>query len=60
MPRLNETKSDREIRLLKLSQAIQEGQISEMYEGRGIRLQQVRQEFQGRRTRETKEERKTR
>jgi hypothetical protein len=60
MSRLNETKEDREIRLLKSSQAIKEGQISEMYGKRGIQLQRVRQEVQGCRTIETEEERETR
>jgi len=51
---------DREIRLLKSSKAIKEGQISEMYEKRGMQLQRVRQEVQGCRTIETEEERETR
>ena len=42
------------------SQAIQELQIGKMHEMRGIRLEGVRQEFQGRRTSETEEERKIR
>jgi len=60
MSRLKETEGGREIRLLKQSQAIQELQIGKMHEMRGIRLEGVRQEFQGRRTSETEEERKIR
>ena len=60
MSRLNETKEDREIRLLKLSQAIKEGQICEMYGKRGIQVHRVKQEVHGCRTIETEEERVTR
>ena len=60
MSRLKETEGGREIRLLKQSQAIQEGQIGKMHEWRGIRLEGVRQEFIERRTSETEEERKIR
>ena len=60
MSRLKETEGGREIRLLMQSQAIQELQIGKMHEMRGIRLEGVRQEFQGRRTSETEEERKIR